>query len=530
MAEFLDSRLLEYRQSTSPEVWIDITEYLVSDVAGEYGLPGEGATDRLADTGTCDFSLNNVSKIFTPGLSGSAQGFGKGTKVRYTCFYGGEPWRKFYGSIDNVTIDTKDYGPRLAVVSCVDWMNNANTFPLKGMVQQTNKTMADGVYSIIGLMPTPPLAVEYRAGGDVFPTIFDSVSPKSKAASEFSKLVLSELGYIYLRRSKGGGERLIVESRATRDTSVLSQLPLMMDFSGSLLLEGGIGDFLLMNGGHLKLHQTTSYAFDNDMQDVQVVNGEYITNDVTVRVYPRKVDSGSMAVLFTLNKPIDIASGETITIRGSYTDATTKKPVNFYHPAPDVATNVSYTLTGGAITISPAVFGSDSFILTIVNAGAATTISTLTVSGYAIHIDEPIESDIKDEDSIAKYDYRSVVLDQAYQDQLADGLTLAYAAVYRGARPRSVAKRISEIANTSINSMAAFLSMDIGSLISVVESDHEVNSSYYISRIGWTISVSGVISYWFEIQEALSFSSVFWQVGPAAPSMRSIVGHLVVGT
>ena len=188
---------------------------------------------------------------------------------------------------------------------------------------------------------------------------------------------------------------------------------------------------------------------------------------------------------------------------------------------------MAYTLSGGAITIAPAVFGSDSFILTIVNAGAALTIETLTVKGYAIHIDEPIESDIQDANSIEKYDYCSTTIDQAYQDQLGPGLTLAYSAVYRGARPRSVAKKIVENANASVNSMSAFLAMDVGYLIKVVESSHEINGSYYISRIGWTVSVAGIIDYWFEIQEALSFSNVFWQVGTAG---RTEVGNLIVGT
>jgi hypothetical protein len=75
--------------------------------------------------------------------------------------------------------------------------------------------------------------------------------------------------------------------------------------------------------------------------------------------------------------------------------------------------------------------------------------------------------------------------------------------------------------------MAAFLNMDIGTLIKVSESRSEVNGSYYITRIGWTVTLSGMIYYSFEIQEALSFSSIFWQVGTAG---RTEVGNLIVGT
>jgi hypothetical protein len=284
------------------------------------------------------------------------------------------------------------------------------------------------------------------------------------------------------------------------------------------------GKRILEQGGYKKLHQSTPYAFNNNMVDVDIVNGEYIVNDATVRVYPRKVDTGALATLFTLNTPIDIGAGDTITVRGGYTDATTKKPVNATGFT-DIATNVTYTLSAGSVIITGGVY-SDSFMLTIYNPGAALQLLTMTIKGHAIHLDEPIESNVQDADSIEKYDYCSVNLDQPYQDDLASGLTLAYTAIHRGARPRSVAKRIINIANQDENLMSAWLNMDIGSAIKVSEDRNQINSTYYISRIGWTVTLAGIVNYWFEIQEALSFSSVFWQVGTAG---RTEVGNLIVG-
>lgn len=520
MSEYLTSLVIEFKLSG---VWIDVSEYVVGEVEGEYGLPGESPIDRVATTGYIKFALNNVSNIFTPGLTESLGDFGKGTKVKMTCFYGGESWIKFYGSIEGIDIDSKDYGERRVLVSCIDWMNNANTYPLKQTDIVLNATADVGVETIVDLMPTPPLGTLYTTGIDTFPTIFDTTKPNAKAVTEFQKLAMSELCYIYLRRKRYTGEQLVVESRNTRNTSVLELLPTTSSSGGfALQMQGGFEK--LMNGSFMKLHQKISYAFDNNMKDLSVVNGEYVLNDITVKVYPRKVDA-NISVLFTLQKAMVLGAGETVTIRGTYKDAY-GIPVNACGFT-NIATNVAYTLSGGAITIDPAlaIFGSEAFRFDIANAGGAITLLTLTVSLKAIHT-ESIESNIQDSGSIVDYDFCSTVFDQAYQDSLNVGIGLAWTAVYKSARPRTVAKKVFLMANQDSNSMSAFLNLDIGSLIKIVEGKSQINGSYYIVRIGFKITIGGLIDYWYEVQEATSFSSVFWQFDTVG---RCEFGNLIFG-
>ena len=539
MAEYLDAVLTEALLDTVNDLWTDISAYVVTDIEGEYGLPGVAPIDRTADTGYIKFSLDNSTDLFTPQLTttlgGKDGGFAKGTKIRQTCSYQGEPWVTFYGTIDNIEIDSKDYGERRVIVTCLDWMNSASTFPMKQTAILTNTTCDEGIAAIVARMPTAPLETTYHAGLDLFPTVFDSTTRNAKAITEFQKLAMSELSYTYLVRGRTTGERLVVESRETRNTSVLQKIPLLRTLSGfHKLIDGGVaspgpytgGYRLLMDGGRKILHQVTSFSFDNNMLDLLVVNGENVINDVTVKVYPRKVDAG-LTVLFTLQKAQTIPAGDTITLRGGYIDATTKKTCNATGFT-DVATNVSYTLSAGAVSIV-ADFGSEAFSLDITNAGAALDLLTLTISGKAVHLDEPIESSVTDTVSVAQNDYRTAVLDQPYQDDLHDGVVLAYITIYRNAKTKTLAKRVIMLANQDQSSMIAFLALDIGALISIRETRSEVNASYYIVRKGYTISVSGIVNYWFDVQDALSYAAYFWQVGPAAPNNRSIVGSLVVG-
>ena len=548
-SEYLEGLTFEYQESASPEVWHDISEYIVSDITGEYGLPGESPVDRNANTGSINFTLNNVDNIFTPNLVGSLPGWGKGAKLRITCLFDAETWVKFYGAVNDIDIDTKDYGTRQVRVTAVDWLNGASTYPLKSATILTNSNIATAVAAILAAMPTQPLEVEYQSGGDIFQTVFDTTKPNAKAITEFQKLAMSEVSYIYLKRSKTTGEKLIIETRATRNTSTLKLLPVSISKAGYALLETG-GKKLIAQGGYHKLHQSTTFSFDNNMKDVQVLNGEYIFNDVTVDVYPRTV-AAATSILFTLGTPVNannsikMLASETKIIKGSYKNsagdpvmarpADMVTPVATTHWLANDAANGTGTNRTANLTVTASWDSVSGFTYTLVNGLAGVIYVTfLTVEGKVLRADQALEVNIQDSDSIGKYDYQSMKIDQNYQSNPTVGIDLAWAAIKRQRSPRTVAKKIFVLANQDYNSMTAFLSMDIGDLIKVIEDRSQLNGSYYITRIGFTITEGGLIDFWFEVQEANSYSTVYWIVNNNTDTMgydpvRTHVGDLIVG-
>jgi hypothetical protein len=411
-------------------------------------------------------------------------------------------------------------------------MNTAATAPLSTTSILTDKRIDEAVQTLVNSLVVQPQETEYQTGEDTFPTVFDSVKSNSKALTEFSKLAMSELGYIYLRRSKTTGEKLVVESRATRNSSILARIPLISAYSGRHLLTSG-GYRLLTNGGKKILHQSTTFSFDNNMKDIEVENGGNVINYITLRAHPREV-SASTSVLFTLNEPMYMEAYETRKIRGTYKDSNGNKvnATDYVTPVADTHYQMFQNSDGSGtdltdnLSITPT-FGSEAFTYEITNNDVAGYITLLTAEAKAIYIDEPIEYVTQDDVSIATYDYRTLTIDQPYQTDLSAGSATAFLVVNREKEPRTVVNKIILLANQDVNSLVAFLTMDIGDLIKVIEEKANVNASYYIYRIGYKISLSGIIEYWFGVQDALTLNTLFWQVGTTG---RTEVGNLIVGS
>src|SRR3990167_1045455 len=78
-------------------------------VVATYGINGTGPEDRVADTGTMDFSLNNsIQNIaqavgnYSPLHANARAGFEVGIGTRLTVVYSGSTFYKFVGRLDSI--------------------------------------------------------------------------------------------------------------------------------------------------------------------------------------------------------------------------------------------------------------------------------------------------------------------------------------------------------------------------------------------------------------------------------------------
>jgi hypothetical protein len=244
---YLDNWTIEMQFATG--VWTDVTEDVINkSVKGEYGIRDNGPTDRVASTGRMTFSLNNsesnslgVIGLYSPGRATCRTGFTSGIPVRARFSGVGLTRTKFYGKIapDGIKPAPGIYGERKTEVTVLDWMNQAATHELDLPAYTTNKRIEQVVALIVANMPLAPLSTNYAVGNDTFVSVFDTVTSKTKALSEFQKLALSEYGFIYVQPTETSDECLTVENRNAKITGIaLTNIP---QESGNLLMDiGGI--------------------------------------------------------------------------------------------------------------------------------------------------------------------------------------------------------------------------------------------------------------------------------------------------
>ena len=204
--------------------WIDITPDVISNINGNWGIANNTPISRLADTGVMKFKLNNSDGKYTPG---NLAGWNKGTEIKLVIVYENDPYIKFYGKVDEITLDSGTNSAKSASVVVTDWLDYATKYPLTSLAVQTNKRADEAIETLLSSMPITPQNTRLDQGENTFSTIFDNTPYKTKAYTELNKIALSELGYIYLTKDRDHGETLIFELAKNRTgITPLSKIPL----------------------------------------------------------------------------------------------------------------------------------------------------------------------------------------------------------------------------------------------------------------------------------------------------------------
>ena len=67
--------------------WIDVSEDVVSSISVSTGIAGNSPLDRIASTGTMQFTLKNTGNVYTPTHTACHAGFEKGAVCKLTIRY-----------------------------------------------------------------------------------------------------------------------------------------------------------------------------------------------------------------------------------------------------------------------------------------------------------------------------------------------------------------------------------------------------------------------------------------------------------
>jgi hypothetical protein len=248
---------------------------------------------------------------------------------------------------------------------------------------------------------------------------------------------------------------------------------------------------------------------------VEVMSGSNIINMVTATAYPSKVDT-SDTVLFTLQEPINITSGNTYKVLGTYFNPTTGLQCNAKSAINPVAntdykgwTNKDETGTDftAALVVTPT-FYADSFECIIyAGSGANGWLTRFQIRGKGIYMENPISAEAMDEASIAKYGEQFYTLDMKYQRTTGLGQGVANSVVELHKDEALDLKAVSFNANSSINGMVAMLESDIGYLLDLSSVQGNVSGRFYINKIQLSLSPGDVYNVRISVDRFESISA-----------------------
>lgn len=493
--------------------WTDITEYVLNgSCGGRWGMPGNKYTDRLARVGEMSLALINDDGYFDPDNASVLTGWAINAKMKLVITYDGVSWTRFYGTIESIKFTDDSKYSSIANARIVDWMDYAYKRTLTDIGIETYKRGGYAVDKIVDEVNRAPLATQYSEGDYEFDAIFDSLTTTTKAATELNKIVLSENGYLYNRHDKISGETLVFESESYRNgLRTLSQLPVLAASSGYWLTEGG--DYVLTEGGDKVILDATQDAHINGTaQRYSRTHGENILNSITVTAYPKRIDTTEQT-LYSLGTPIKISSGETKTITVRYQNNATKESCNaitslMIQPVAttDYLMNTKKDGTGTDITSDLTVtveYNTASADVTMTNASAYTgKITKLELRGYGVYQDSSVKATAEDTDSIEDYGLLELNIEQQYQRDIEPGEVMANKILQTEKNPRTKLDKVRMITNTSDTHMAAFLSIDIGDIVKITESNLGLADYFYVQGIEFDIIDGSVIAYSWTLTDA----------------------------
>ena len=314
--------------------WTDITSDISSSkLHCNWGIRGNKPMDRLSDIGVLSASLRNNDGRYTPnGGSVISADWKKGTKIKVIFTYGEVEYNRFFGRIDKMDIDAGTLGERRVHITAVDWMDYSVKHPLKNPAIAQEKRADEALTQIVDAMPIQPQARSFSTGVNTFPIVFNEATQKTRAYSEFQKLVTSELGRLYLKKDATYGETLVFESSIDRPLNTPLKQITELTTPGFLLKEDG-GYLLKEDGGKIIIESftTSNVTIDNEMKSMDVEYGSNLLNRVSLTVNPTKIDT-TPSLLYELDNPIFIDTNTEKTFDIQFTEANSKRLVAALSP------------------------------------------------------------------------------------------------------------------------------------------------------------------------------------------------------
>ena len=511
--------------------WTDLNAYRLqtAPIHGSMGFSDSQPVDRVAGTGTLTLTLRNVNNMFTPGHALCLSGFQSGMKFRLRMVLEGVTRTRFYGFVpaDGIALDSNAY-LSTATITVVDYMEHLATHALDLPAYTTSKRLDEVIALILANMPIAPLSTSYGTGKSTFTSVFDTVKDSTKALSEVGKATASELGYVYIKQSATCDEVLTVEARGGRNGKSLATFNVPSGNVDTRITEAG--DTRITEVEYISYFDRVNYTriisppsvsggtaiFTGGWRSMGLSHARAYYNRVNAKAYPRKADANNV-VLFTLDKPISITSGQTVTIKGTFRDpsqqAQSVAAVSTVSPTAttDYLFNTAENGSGTNITADLSVtasYGVNGVEYTLKNNNASTGyVTLLQARGKAVYTYRPVEIVKKDTTLINTDGDKPLTLEMTYQDNPLVTEDVATAMLEKHKEKLTTLRSVTFSANRDGETAAdfyamAFLCLQVGDKIKIVDDTAGLDRDAFIHRIDFSIGSGDVVEYTYELKDA----------------------------
>lgn len=476
--------------------WLDLSADVVANPAPHClrGFGSNDVLDHIADPGRLTFSLKNgidnsagLLGYYSPGHANALSGWTTGLYVRQSFEFDGLRRYKFFGKIEpnGITPIPGIYAKRRVEVSCYDWMGQAAYMRMDLLTQQTNLDPIESIQYILSIIPysvRPQQTSFINPGYADIPTVFDVTGENTTLMGELNKIAESSVRFVAVTGDGTNGETLqLLLGTATEARSV----PVVASAANTMIFEDS--DVMLFEDGDTMIFSETAALdtiSDSDMQPgTEMSYGKDLANFITVTVYPRRVDAAATTVLWTLEQATQLASGASITLRGTYRDpaggasrvncASGTAPVastDYFAYANSDGTGTNYTAN---LSVT-ARFGSAEVEIVITNNAVAAVWFggadiTFQVRGKGVYSYDTVRIVEKDNASIAIHGVRPLNNELKYEVSPANGQNRAVSLLGRYSEPLLSVDKLVLKANKSAKLMYAFLCLEPGDGLEVGE-------------------------------------------------------------
>lgn len=269
----------------------------------DYGCQANGPSDRVADTGTLTFTLNNaadntggIQGFYSPLNASRRSGHDINIPVRLALTLNGQVYQKFVGRLAEINPEAGKNGTLKVPCTAVDLMDDwaANDVPAIIPVMQ-NQDAGTMLSTLFGTLPPDLQATGYaiEPGVDILPYAFHDPT-RTKIREQLIDIVMSDLGFACLQgfaASYGGGIFFFSNRHAASQQGIRTSL---------------INQFSVDDG------------FTSTM------NRDDLASSVEVFVYPSAIDTAIVDIFQLDGAPLLVLPFETTILRLPF--RTTERP------------------------------------------------------------------------------------------------------------------------------------------------------------------------------------------------------------
>jgi hypothetical protein len=454
----------------------------------QYGIGGTGPADRVADTGTLTFALDNSEAnsagllgYYAPGHANARSGFEVGIPVRLHIAYSGTAYFKFVGTLVDITPEAGQKRGRRTFCTAVDWMDEAANQRIRLLPTQVDQRGDQLVTTILANMTKQPTATSLATGQDTFPYALDnSRDERFTPLTEFQRIAMSELGFIFVKGDTSTGGVLVFQDRHARPSS-----------------------------------GAAAYTLNDTMVELRASRTrDKVYNRVKVATHPRVVDAAATTVLYTLTGTPLVAAGATINIQGQYRDPNQRalrvggKEMVAATATTDYTMNSAADGSGSNLTANftvTATYGGNSVSYAVANTGAtAGYITLLQARGKGVYDYAPLIAEAIDSTSRTAYGENVLEVDMPMQEELEVGQNAADYLVQAWGSPLTLVDTVEFWANASDALTLAALGAEPSTRVTLTETATGVDRDFFINGISLTIT-------------APDFIRAAWKVTPTDP-------------